>query len=186
MNNGERVGGAAWQVHLRSNHVRKRKVKVPLSSSQKLAANRIYTGHSHLSSLAPDHNNPPVFSPPIMQSSDNSQPFISLYNRSPSQTQPPNRSRLVQGTSASIWAPQPQPSETTWPRALDSFTRVAERENASTLPLTSREDVFGPLVASKIASSTQEMSVGAIGDGRKKNSPEFDDTVRVIRVFFAS
>ncbi|KAK1230462.1 meiotic PUF protein 1 [Marasmius sp. AFHP31] len=29
-------------------------------------------------------------------------------------------------TAASIWAPQPQPSDTTWPRKLDSFSRVAD------------------------------------------------------------
>ncbi|KAL0567481.1 meiotic PUF protein 1 [Marasmius crinis-equi] len=72
-------------------------------------------------------------------------------------------------TAASIWAPQPQPSETTWPRTLDSFSRVvADREpqhqqgqvavrpelhhttsmpstmTTATAPLVTREDVFGP------------------------------------------
>ncbi|KAG7094536.1 hypothetical protein E1B28_005364 [Marasmius oreades] len=79
-------------------------------------------------------------------------------------------------TAASIWAPQPQPSETTWPRTLDSFSRVvAEREepnhpqqqeqqcqvsvrpelhHSSSMPspghpLVTREDVFGPAPQAK-------------------------------------
>ncbi|KAF9259239.1 ARM repeat-containing protein [Marasmius fiardii PR-910] len=72
-------------------------------------------------------------------------------------------------TAASIWAPQPQPSETTWPRTLDSLSRAtANREEpqqqqsqiagrpelhhsssmpapgSTALPLVTREDVFGP------------------------------------------
>lgn len=76
------------------------------------------------------------------------------------------------GTAASIWAPQPQPSDTTWPRTLDSFSRVAEREldrQARPQPLVRREDVFG--------SEPRSRDIGAIGDGRKKNSPGFEDVV---------
>lgn len=97
---------------------------------------------------------------------DNSQQYISCYDTSPP------RSREPSGISASIWAPQPQPSGITWPKALDSFSRVVEREsemqnhpdnrNATNMPIVSREDVFG-------------RHIGAIGDGRKKNSPDYDD-----------
>ncbi|KAK0474137.1 armadillo-type protein [Armillaria luteobubalina] len=86
----------------------------------------------------------------------------------------------------SIWAPQPQPSESTWPKALDSFSRVAEKEvqqqssrpmqvSSQTAPMITREDVFGP--APSVWSTTAK-EVGAIGDGRKKNSPtgDFDDS----------
>ncbi|KAF9461903.1 armadillo-type protein [Collybia nuda] len=87
---------------------------------------------------------------------------------------PPSRSRQPQGTAASIWAPQPQPSESTWPQTLDSFSRVAEREFYSSgcgdqarYPVVRREDVFGPVPPPR--------DIGAIGDGRKKNSPEFHE-----------
>ncbi|KJA28308.1 hypothetical protein HYPSUDRAFT_61939 [Hypholoma sublateritium FD-334 SS-4] len=95
------------------------------------------------------------------------------------------RSRQHSGLLGSIWAPQPQPSETTWPRTLDSFSRVAEREteqnilqdarNATLQYIISREDVFG----SPQPPQTQKPSareIGAIGDGRKKNSPEYGDS----------
>lgn len=85
----------------------------------------------------------------------------------------PLRPRQPLGVAASIWAPQPQPSETTWPKTLDSFSRVAEREfdlRTCFEPVVRREDVFGPVVA-------RPKDVGAIGDGRKKNSPVLDDTV---------
>lgn len=78
----------------------------------------------------------------------------------------------VLGTAASIWAPQPQPSDMTWPRTLDTFSRVAEREverQARSQPLVRREDVFGP-------EPSRSKDVGAIGDGRKKISPGFDDS----------
>jgi pumilio RNA-binding family len=100
------------------------------------------------------------------------------------------RQRQPSGLSGSIWAPVPQPSETTWPKALDSFSRVAERENeyiaradrrASTnMPLISREDVFGPQPAfSQTQTQRQSRDVGAIGDGRKRVTPEYaEDTVR--------
>jgi len=84
--------------------------------------------------------------------------------------------------SSSIWAPQPQPSDATWPRAFDSFSRVlAERKEHSELhrstsfPVT-REDVFGPI---GFQDDARKKDVGAIGEGRKKNSPDFDDTVRI-------
>ncbi|KAJ3739338.1 armadillo-type protein [Lentinula detonsa] len=86
------------------------------------------------------------------------------------------------GSLASIWAPQPQPSDTTWPRALDSFSRVAESETQlATLPelqhtsstVVTREDVFGPSLPKVMA------SVGAIGDGRKKMTLDFEPHTHV-------
>ena len=88
----------------------------------------------------------------------------------------PPRSRQALGVAASIWAPQPQPSDTTWPRTLDSFSRVAEREfdlRSRLEPVLRREDVFGPVPSAP----SRSRDVGAIGDGRKKNSPVFDDSV---------
>ncbi|KAF8971874.1 armadillo-type protein [Flammula alnicola] len=94
----------------------------------------------------------------------------------------PPRSRQSSGLLGSIWAPQPQPSETTWPRALDSFSRVAERDaeqfyrsdarDAALQPIISREDVFG----STHPPQKVTREIGAIGDGRKKNSPDYEDT----------
>jgi pumilio RNA-binding family len=92
------------------------------------------------------------------------------------------RSRL---SASSIWAPQPQPSETTWPKAIDSFSRVlAERQEhhpevyrKTSVPIT-REDVFGPI---GFQDDARKRDIGAIGEGRKKNSPDFDDTVRIFR-----
>jgi pumilio RNA-binding family len=83
------------------------------------------------------------------------------------------QSQPVLGTAASIWAPQPQPLDATWPRTLDTFSRVAEREvecQPPPQPLVRREDVFGP-------EPSRSREVGAIGDGRKKISPGFEDNV---------
>ncbi|KAF7784924.1 hypothetical protein Agabi119p4_1089 [Agaricus bisporus var. burnettii] len=105
--------------------------------------------------------------------------YLSLYDSSPP------RSRQATGNAglaASIWAPQPQPSESTWPRALDSFSRISDgdminfnglngHQKPLNLPLISREDVFGSL--SSMTPSSKD--IGAIGDGRKKNSPEYED-----------
>ncbi|KAK0185347.1 armadillo-type protein [Armillaria mellea] len=121
-----------------------------------------------------------------MPSTDSAQPFLAVHDHSP----PPQngaRPRQPSGPPAiSIWAPQPQPSESTWPKALDSFSRVAEKEvqqqpsrsmqvSSQTAPLITREDVFGPAPG---VWSTTIKEIGAIGDGRKKNSPtgDFDDS----------
>ncbi|KAJ4467202.1 armadillo-type protein [Lentinula edodes] len=86
------------------------------------------------------------------------------------------------GSLASIWAPQPQPLDTTWPKALDSFSRAAESEMQSATrpelqnhsgPVITREDVFGPSLPKDMA------SVGAIGDGRKKVTPDFEPHTHV-------
>ncbi|KAF5385368.1 hypothetical protein D9615_000926 [Tricholomella constricta] len=100
--------------------------------------------------------------------SDDSAHYVALYDPSP-----PRRQQAT--LAASIWAPQPQPSEATWPKTLDSFSRVAEqREFDMREPaIVRREDVFGP-VPTQV--SVKPKDIGAIGDGRKKNSPDFDDT----------
>src|SRR5271168_3398427 len=41
----------------------------------------------------------------------------------------PAHSRQPTGILASIWAPQPQPSGTTWPKSPDTFSRVAELQS---------------------------------------------------------
>ncbi|KAF5376188.1 hypothetical protein D9757_009300 [Collybiopsis confluens] len=93
--------------------------------------------------------------------------------------QPIPRSRQSQagsGSLASIWAPQPQPSDVTWPKALDSFSREPdltikrpELPHLSSMPgLISHEDVFGSKPIK------DGISVGAIGDGRKKVTPDFE------------
>ncbi|GJE97809.1 ARM repeat-containing protein [Phanerochaete sordida] len=87
------------------------------------------------------------------------------------------------GLSASIWAPQPQPSETTWSRAIDSISRLPEGYGGSLVrPDMHRtsshpagrnsEDVFGPVGLPP--GVFRKKDVGAIGDGRKKTPPDFD------------
>ena len=111
----------------------------------------------------------------LMPSSESAQ-YLSLYDSSPP------RSRRPSGISASIWAPQPQPSDNTWPKTLDSFSRVVQRDaevlqplETKNVPLISREDIFGPSENPNL--NTRPKDVGAIGDGRKKNSPDFDNSV---------
>ncbi|KAK0441776.1 uncharacterized protein EV420DRAFT_1727857 [Desarmillaria tabescens] len=82
-----------------------------------------------------------------------------------------------------VWAPQPQPSESTWPKTLDSLSRVVEKDiqqqslssmpiTSRTVPMITREDTFRPA-----PSVWTTKGVGAIGDGRKKNSlGDFDDS----------
>ncbi|KAJ3775650.1 armadillo-type protein [Lentinula raphanica] len=89
------------------------------------------------------------------------------------------------GSLASIWAPQPQPLDTTWPKALDSFSRVAESDtqlatrselqHTPSVPCSAitREDVFGPSPPKNMA------SVGAIGDGRKNVTLDFEPHTHV-------
>ncbi|KAK7460854.1 meiotic PUF protein 1 [Stygiomarasmius scandens] len=98
------------------------------------------------------------------------------------------------GTASSIWAPQPQPSETTWPRTLDSFSRVTERDppapaarpelqrHLSMSSLVAREDVFGPVSAVN-DTRVPSKEVGAIGDGRKRVTPDSFDSTHVEQLF---
>ncbi|KAJ8503376.1 hypothetical protein ONZ45_g10912 [Pleurotus djamor] len=105
-----------------------------------------------------------------MQPVDKQQSLLPLFD------QKQNRSRPVAGIAASIWAPQPLPSDTTWPAAMDAFSRTFERDVQDTAPASfdhrnpllgpTREDVFGQV---------EKKLVGAIGDGRKKASPVFED-----------
>ncbi|KAI0347912.1 ARM repeat-containing protein [Trametopsis cervina] len=85
------------------------------------------------------------------------------------------------GLSSSIWAPQPQPSDTAWSKAIESISRANEdfprdpsrpdfRRTSSNPIGRNREDVFGPLDTSPDGKG----GIGAIGDGRKRSSPEYD------------
>ena len=103
----------------------------------------------------------------------------------------PARSRQPSGLLGSIWAPQPQPSDTAWTKAIDSFTRVnfpgipgnsmrpAPMHRSSSYPTAHNgEDVFGP----PGSGMQRRRDVGAIGDGRKKLSPTMDEMVRCYAV----
>lgn len=97
----------------------------------------------------------------------------------------PPRSRT---TAASIWAPQPQQLDSTWPHAMDPLSRDAEnpalrlqRGLRGFNPSFGSEDVFGPV---GLVGPPRKRDIGAIGDGRKRQSPEFDDDARVISPYF--
>ena len=108
---------------------------------------------------------------------DNAQQFFSA-------SAPPPRQRQPSGLAGSIWAPQPEPSDKTWPKKLDSFserelTYVPRIENRIFNNMV-REDVFGPQAAGHHAAARPYKDIGAIGDGRKRISPgDYDDSVRV-------
>ena len=101
-----------------------------------------------------------------------SQPFIPVLK----DILPPSR-----GLSASIWAPQPHPTEASWQQAITSFSQTAGEEKARTrsddrrgpttfsAPDRRDEDVFGPI---DFFRTDHKKDVGAIGDGRKKASPD--------------
>lgn len=112
-----------------------------------------------------------------MLPSDHPRPSFPIYENSARPRQLPS------SIASSIWAPQPQPSSATWPRALDTFSRTTENEvppsrrldhQTANLSAISREDVFGPV---GVVGNAYSKDVGAIGDGRKKSNPGFDDTV---------
>src|ERR1700733_268622 len=117
-----------------------------------------------------------------MAPSDDKPSYLSLYEHS--QPLP----RQLPGTAASIWAPQPLPSETAWPLAVDSLSLTAEKEsqqlsNVDVQPktsLVSREDVFGPV---GFGQKSSPKAIGAIGDGRQKSVPDFGDAVRIFFLF---
>lgn len=109
-----------------------------------------------------------------------SQPFIPVLKDIP----PPSRA-----LSSSIWAPQPQPTEVSWQQAITSFSQSAEEEKVRARPDDRRgptfaapnkgEDVFGPI---DFFRTDHKKDVGAIGDGRKKASPDLVENVkRLIR-----
>ena len=107
-----------------------------------------------------------------------SQPFIPVLKNIP----PPSRS-----LSSSIWAPQPQPTEASWQQAITSFSQSAEDEKGKARPDDRRgpafgaphknEDVFGPI---DFFRTDHKKDVGAIGDGRKKASPDPVDNVKCL------
>ncbi|KAH9932111.1 ARM repeat-containing protein [Epithele typhae] len=88
-------------------------------------------------------------------------------------------------SAASIWAPQPQPSDTAWdtfrrgnfgnhppPPPPPGRLRPAPFRSSSFPVHHAGEDVFGPLGFELFG----RQDVGAIGDGRKRLSPNFDDS----------
>lgn len=77
--------------------------------------------------------------------------------------------------ASSIWAPQPQASEITWPNAFDKFSRVInDKEGVQSdlyRPVT-KEDVFGPVRVPAVSASHR--NIGAVGEGR--NQQQRSDT----------
>lgn len=115
-----------------------------------------------------------------MQSTPTAQSFIPFADN-----YSPPRSRT---TAASIWAPQPQQLDSTWPNAIDSFSRDAEKAAfrphkgfRGFNPIFGCEDVFGPV---GLVGPPRKRNIGAIGDGRKRQGPEFDDDARLISRYF--
>lgn len=113
-----------------------------------------------------------------MDSTSSQQPFVSLFETAPSRH-----------IASSIWAPQPQPSDTTWSKAIDSITRAESGLTIDTSrpeirhqppPPAGRggEDVFGPVDTFGLS---RKKDVGAIGDGRKKNASDFESIVSETR-----
>lgn len=108
-----------------------------------------------------------------MESTTVSQPFVPRFETA--------RRPSAPGLSASIWAPQPQPSDNTWFKAIESISRAnddmdpsrPEFRRATSHPARRNpEDVFGP-----VGFPVNQKAVGAIGDGRKKLSPEYEAIV---------
>lgn len=111
----------------------------------------------------------------------NKQQLPAVYNNSPPRARQPSV-----GLMGSIWAPQPQLSDTTWPKALDSFSIVSGKEGSPAAPSEVRnlslqqpvvtgEEAFGPTPQGTLRAPIRD--VGAIGDGRKKNTPDHGDSV---------
>ncbi|KAI0778866.1 ARM repeat-containing protein [Trametes elegans] len=108
-----------------------------------------------------------------MDHTSSSQAFVPLFDPLPS-------SRT---SASSIWAPQPQPSDVAWTKAIDSFTQVPlggapamsnrpDPRRSSSFPAPGMgEDVFGPVGLD----GQRRQGVGAIGDGRKRSSPTYDE-----------
>lgn len=115
------------------------------------------------------------------------QQFIPLlpdsYNRTRQHSAPSSTS-----LNASIWAPQPQSPGGTWPKDVFSFDEhVGQTGGRSGLPQQglfpvvddrplTKEDVFGPVGGTHLQSQKE---VGAIGDGRQKDSPFRESEVRI-------
>lgn len=114
-----------------------------------------------------------------------SQPFVPLFESS---------RRPAPGLSSSIWAPQPQPSDNTWSKAIESISRANEdhlrepsrpefRRAMSNPTNNGGEDVFGTAGAAGIGGQDKR-TVGAIGDGRKRSTPDYDPMVRSCTIYF--
>lgn len=112
-----------------------------------------------------------------MDAASVTQPFVPFY-------EPMRRPSVAPGLSSSIWAPQPQPSDTAWSNAIASFGKTNDDapkdsarpdfKRASSHPSgRNGEDVFGPVGHL----GSQKRDVGAIGDGRKKSYPDYDAMV---------
>ncbi|KAI6105978.1 ARM repeat-containing protein [Pisolithus croceorrhizus] len=93
----------------------------------------------------------------------------------------PPRARTSAG---SIWAPRSQETEPAWPPALDGRSgsggnmpfpanALQNRFRAFNVDMRNGEDVFGP---AGTASPPRKKDIGAIGDGRKRGNPEFQDS----------
>ncbi|TFK90063.1 ARM repeat-containing protein [Polyporus arcularius HHB13444] len=107
-----------------------------------------------------------------MEHTTSSQSFVPLFDSLPSS----------RSSAASIWAPQPQPSDTAWMKAIDSFSRSSfggapapigmrpPAHRSSSYP-QNHEDIFGPVGFDV----QRRRDVGAIGDGRKRLSPTYDE-----------
>lgn len=113
-----------------------------------------------------------------MESAVPQQSYVSLFEAAPTRR-----------VSSSIWAPQPQPSETTWSKAIDSITRAEggltidtsrtdPRRTILHPPGRGGEDVFGPV---GLVGQSRKKDVGAIGDGRKKSTSDFGAVVSISR-----
>jgi len=109
------------------------------------------------------------------------QQLAAIYNNSPPRARQPSV-----GLMGSIWAPQPQLSDTTWPKALDSFSLISGKEGSHAAssdvrnvslqqPAVTGEEVFGLTPQGTLRAPIRD--VGAIGDGRKKNTPDHGDSV---------
>lgn len=157
-----------WPLHLQIQPIR------PLSPlvchSESLApSRRLYNPHSLVHRPRPSPII--VLLPADMEQTTTSQSFVPLFDTLPS-------SRT---SAASIWAPQPQPSDTAWTKAIDTFSRSNFVDGLGIRPAPHRsssypaphngEDIFGPVGVD----GHRRRDVGAIGDGRKKLSPTFDD-----------
>ncbi|KAI6012746.1 ARM repeat-containing protein [Pisolithus orientalis] len=86
-------------------------------------------------------------------------------------------------SAGSIWAPKQQETESVWPPRLDGFSGSGENLSIPANALHDRfrvfggatghsKDMFGP---AGIVSPPRKKDIGAIGDGRKRKSPEFED-----------
>ena len=110
-----------------------------------------------------------------------SQPFVPLFE---------SARRPAPGLSSSIWAPQPQPSDTTWSKAIESISRVHEdhlkepsrpefRRAMSNPANRDSEDVFGAVGLAGVGTQDKR-TIGAVGDGRKRSTPDYDPMVSAL------